>query len=112
VRPYENNEFDAWYYAVLATISAVTTPLFIFGSVWVVLRGTRALRRISAWVATFAFIFNVHWYVLFGSIRKDLRIGYFLWWLSFLLVALGLFALSRQTTDKASMPSAKSQVPD
>jgi len=112
VWPYENIEFEARYYAVLATISAVTTPLFIFSSVWVVLRGTRALRHVSAWVATIAFIFNVHWYVLFGSDRKNLRIGYFLWWLSFLLVALGLFALSRQTTDNTLTPSAKSQVLD
>jgi hypothetical protein len=111
VWPYENIEFEARYYAVLATISAVTTPLFIFGSVWVVLRGSHALRRASAWVATFAFILNAHWYVLFGSDRRDLRTGYFLWWWSFLLVGIGLFLLSRQTTESASMPSAKAQVP-
>jgi hypothetical protein len=98
--PYENTEFEAWYYAVLASISAVTTTLFIFGSVWVVLRGSRALWRVSAWVATVAFIVNSHWYVLFGSDRKDLRIGYFLWWFSFLFVGLGLFGLSTRRADK------------
>ena len=112
VWPYEGIHFDAWYYAILSTISAVTTPLFILGSVSVVLRATHLLCRASAWTATFAFIVNAHWYVDFGSDRKDLRIGYFLWWLSFLLVALGLFALSRQATDNASRPPAKPQVPD
>ena len=107
VWPIEDIHFEAWYYALLSATSAVTTLLFIFGSVWVVLHGSRALRRASAWTATFAFIFNAYWYVLFGSDRKDFRIGYFLWWLSFLLVAQGLFALSRQATDNTSTPSAK-----
>jgi len=91
VWPYEDFKTD---YPVLSTISAVTTPLFIFGSVWVVSRGSSTLRRASAWVVTFAFIVNAHWYVLYGSDRSDLRIGYFLWWLSFVLLALGLFDLA------------------
>lgn len=41
------------------------------------LRGTRVLRRASAWTATLAFIVNSHWYVLSGSDRKDFRVGYF-----------------------------------
>jgi hypothetical protein len=108
--PYRGLHTDSWYYAILSTISAVTTPLFILGSVLVVLCGTPVVRRASAWVATFAFVVNAHWYVLLGSEREDLRIGYFLWWLSFLLAALGLFALSRQTDrqrlDAVSPPSA------
>jgi hypothetical protein len=100
VWPYEGFTDDAWYYAVLSTISAVTTPLFIVGSVWAASQGSSALRRASAWVATSAFVIDAHWYVLFGSDRKDLRIGYFLWWFSFLFVALGLFDLSTQRADK------------
>lgn len=110
VWPYEGIQFDAWYFAVLSTISAVTTPLFIFGSPWVVLRGTRIVRRVSVWIATFAFIVNAYWFVFFGSDRKDLRIGYFLWWVSFLFVGLGLFALGRQRTEDSSEPSTKPQV--
>ena len=92
---------------VLSTISAVTTPLFILGSVWVVLRGTRALRRTSAWIATFAFVVNAQWYALFSLDRQGLRIGFFLWWFSFLLMALGLFKLSGETANHAPMPSPK-----
>ena len=85
---------------MLFTISTLTTLLFIPGSVWAVLGGSRA-RRASAWVATLSFVVNAHWYVLYGgSARQDLRIGFFLWWLSFLLVALGLFDLSRHEEGK------------
>ncbi|HXX45090.1 MAG TPA: hypothetical protein VEJ38_10190 [Candidatus Acidoferrales bacterium] len=87
---------DTWYDAVLSTISAATTVFFILGSVWVVWRGSRAVRRASAWIATAAFAVNAHWYVLAGSDQGDLRIDYFLWWLSFLSLGLGLFDLSRR----------------
>jgi hypothetical protein len=100
--PYENFKFDQWYNAVLSTISAATTLLFIFGSAGVVWHGSLRLRRVSAWIATSAFIINAHWYVLFGSDRKDLGIGYFPWWLSFLLFAFGLFDLSRRKADSTS----------
>ena len=99
VWPYQGFAFDEWYYAVLSTISAATTLLFIFGSVWVVSHGSRTLRRASAWIATSAFIIDAHWYVLFGSFRKALMIGYFIWWLSFLFLAIGLFDLSRKKAD-------------
>jgi hypothetical protein len=96
VWPQPDVTIDTWYKAVLFTISAVTTLLFIAGSVWAVWSGSRAVRQASPWIATFAFVVNAHWYVLYGSsARNDLRIGYFLWWLSFLLLALGLFGLSR-----------------
>jgi hypothetical protein len=101
VWPLPDVTIDKWYKAVLFSISAVTTLLFIPGSVWAVRSGSLALRRASAWVATCAFVVNAHWYVLYGaSARQDLRIGYFLWWLSFLLMALGLFDLSRREVGK------------
>ncbi len=85
--------FDAWYYAVLSTVSMITTLFFVLGSPWVVLRGTQPVRRGFAWAAAAAFIFNSHWIVIFGSERSELTIGYFLWWSSFLLLAIGLFNL-------------------
>lgn len=96
VWPYRDASFEHWYNAVLATISGATAPLFILGSVWVVWFGSRTVRRVSAWIAASAFVINAHWYVfvLFGPDPKDLKIGYFLWWFSFLLLAWGLFALS------------------
>jgi hypothetical protein len=84
-----------WYDAVLATLSVVTTLFFIV-SLWVVLRGSHSLRRACAWVAAAAFLFNAHWYVRLSpnSLVSDLGIGYFLWWWSFVLLAIGLFDLA------------------
>src|SRR5712672_2035497 len=60
VWPYEGFHIEEWYNPVLSTVSAVTTVLFILGSVWVVLRGSRTLQLASAWIAAFAFIVNAH----------------------------------------------------
>jgi hypothetical protein len=87
VWPFEGLKFAGWYYAVIGTVSAVTTLLFLFCSPWVVLRGSRSLWRASAWAAATASVVNALWFSL------DVRIGYFLWWLSFVLLAIGLFDL-------------------
>ncbi|HUN63361.1 MAG TPA: hypothetical protein VMU53_15290 [Candidatus Sulfotelmatobacter sp.] len=97
VWPYGDAQFEHWYNAVLATMSAVTAPLFIIGSVWAVWFGSRTVRRVSAWISAGAFVINAQWLVLvvgFGPNPNDLKIGYFLWWFSFLLLAWGLFVLS------------------
>jgi hypothetical protein len=88
------------YEAVLASLSVLTTLFFLVGSPWVVLRGTRSLRRVSARVAAAAFLFNAHWYI---RLRPDgwisgLGIGYFLWWLSFAVLAIGLFDLAGRSS--------------
>jgi hypothetical protein len=85
-----------WYQAVLFTVSALTTFLFLPGSVWAVRGGSKRVCLTFAWFAALAFVVNTHWYILAGSNRADLRIGYYLWWISFLLMALGLFGLSRR----------------
>ncbi len=95
---------SAGYYldALLAALSVFTTVFFIAVSPWVVLRGTRSLRRIAAWVAAAAFLFNTHWYIRLtpNGWISGLGIGYFLWWLSFPVLAVGLFDLVGQ--DKAA----------
>ena len=96
VWPYERFGIDGWYNVVLCTVSALTTLLFVLGSVWVVLFVSRPVRRVSAWIAASSFVLNAHWVVRFGSDRLDLRIGYFLWWFSFLLLSVGLFLLSHR----------------
>ncbi len=94
VWPYEVITIDPWYRAVLATMSAATMVLFVLGTWWVVVTRSRRIYRVSAWIATCAFVVNAHWLLPFHSERLDLRIGYFLWWGSFLLLAIGLFRLS------------------
>jgi hypothetical protein len=87
-------KIDPWYFVVLCTISAVTTILFVLGAGWIVAIRSRRLHRVSAWIAVCAFIINAHWVLWSGPDRFNLRVGYFLWWASFLLLAIGLFLLS------------------
>jgi len=91
----EDVQYEQPGYAVLGTLSVITTLLFVLCSPWVMARGSRLLRRCSAWVAAAAFIFNMHWLIIFGPQRSQLAIGYYLWLLSFFLLAIGLFASSR-----------------
>jgi hypothetical protein len=93
--PCEEVQFQTVHHEVLATLSVITTLFFVLCSPWVVLRGSRLLRRWSAWAAAAAFIFNTHWIITFGPQRSELAIGYYLWLLSFLLLAIGLFVSSR-----------------
>jgi len=55
-----------------------------------------------------AFLVNAHWYI-FGEIQSTvskLRIGYFFWWLSFGVLALGLFGIARQGDPDVMDPRA------
>ena len=97
VWPYEGFRFEPGYNAVLAAMSALTTAVFVLGSAWILALRSRNLHRLCAWIATCAFIVNAHWVLRFGGDRLNLRIGFFLWWTSFLLMAIGLFRLSRAT---------------
>ena len=93
---WHSGRTDPWYFVVLCTMSAVTTVLFVLGAGWVVAIRSRRLRRVSAWIAACAFIMNAHW-LLWFLLSPDpfkLRVGYFVWWASFLLLAKGLFVLS------------------
>ena len=92
VWPYGVFSVSSWdIWAVVVTVSAATTVLFVFGSVWAVLQGSCRVLRASAWIAAAAFIFNAFW--LFTDL--SLRIGYFLWWFSFIILALGLFTATK-----------------
>nr|HEV7952539.1 hypothetical protein [Candidatus Acidoferrales bacterium] len=98
VWPYISGTAYSAIGAVAAVLSAVTTILFVVvfigGSPWLVWRGSRSVRRISAWVAVGAFLLDAHWYFFYGMNQSGLMIGYFLWWFSFLVMALGLFDLA------------------
>jgi hypothetical protein len=101
--------FDRWCGAVLASASVVTTLLFIFGSPVVALRRSRTCLFASACVAAIAFVVNSHWCVFprcarlesGGSMQSVLGIGYFLWWLSFAVMATGFFDFARSTPRKS-----------
>jgi hypothetical protein len=98
------------YLALLAILSALTSVGFVVGSPWVVLGGSRSLQRWSAWTASVAFLFNAHWYIRLqpDNLISRLGLGYFLWWSSFAVLAIGLFWTAGQNraseTQTASHP--------
>ena len=91
IMPANFSDYGA-VYSLLAILSVLTSLLFVIGSPWVVLRGTRALKRFSAWAAAAAFAFNGHW----NGWDLGLGIGYFFWWSSFAVLAAGVFDLTGQ----------------
>lgn len=106
ILPCSDSGTRAWYFTALSATSAITTVLYILASPLIVRLGSRFTQRVSAWIAAAAFLVNAHWFILFGSDRWDLRIGYYLWWWSFALLAAGFFELARETEPTAL---AKSQ---
>jgi len=84
------------YEALLAILSVLTELCFVIGSPLALSRGTRPIQRWSAWAACAAFFFNAHWFVRLKPDRwvSSLGIGYFLWWSSFAVLAIGLFDLA------------------
>jgi hypothetical protein len=93
--------------AVAAVLSAVTTVLFVVGSAWILRRGSNSVRRASAWIAVGSFALDAHWYFFYGRGDLGLLIGYFLCWISFLVMAVGLFDLAgrRGGAEKAGIIS-------
>jgi len=90
---------ETWYAALLATLSALTNTLILL-AVWVALRPSGRRLRLLSWLAMAGFVVDAQWLLFFGPERKDLRIGYFLWWLSFLLLAIGATTAKGQSDQK------------
>jgi hypothetical protein len=93
------------FQGLLALMSALTSPLFS-ASAWIVFRPPRSRLNVVAWFALAAFALNSQWCFLLGSdLRKNLSAGYFLWWFSFLVLAAGLFDLSRHKPGESAAPA-------
>ena len=87
--PFEGDSASgSWYGLALAVTSGVTNIL-ILASVPIVFRGTPRQRWVLAWLCMLAVVVNAQWVI--DKDWSDLRAGYYLWWASFLVVALGLF---------------------
>jgi len=93
--PYESSELLPWPYVVVAASGALTNVLFV--AVFVDLATRRRLGRVPVVLAlAVAAGINLCWLVITGDGRTDLRIGYYLWVCSFLIligaaVSLGAF---------------------
>lgn len=84
VWPYADFTSDSGYRAVLTTASAATN-LVMLTVLFGIARGRQQWARRSAVAALASFLVNAQWVIYEG--RGDLRAGYYLWWISFLLIA-------------------------
>lgn len=87
--PYEQFRIDEWWLIGLSVSSALTNGLFVV--VAVLLLTNKASARALLWVAAAATLLNMHWVFTLGSERDGLEIGYFIWIVSFALLALAAY---------------------
>ncbi len=93
--PYEGSGWTgSWYGNVIISASALTNVVMLV-SVPIVLARSGRVRRVVAWAAIAAVVLNSYWFIADPD-RVELRIGYYLWWLSFLMLGVGLLRLARQ----------------
>ena len=93
VWPYENFGFQSWYSAALTTASGLTNALFVAAFLDVVWWRSASTRTIG-WVLIAATVLNLHWLARAGDDFVDLRVGYYVWLISFPLLAMAARARS------------------
>jgi putative oxidoreductase len=89
--PYNGPSASHWYGAVLSSSSALTN-LVLLASIPVALRSSSLMRTRLAWMGLGSGVINALWMLDGGTL---LRIGYYLWWASFIVLAAGLFRMGR-----------------
>lgn len=96
VWPYEGVKFQTWYWAALAVLSALSNVTML-SSPSVLAPRLRRFTLACGWAAVTGLVIDGHWFVLGlqNGDWTDLRVGYFLWWGSFLLLAISMFALRK-----------------
>lgn len=105
ILPDRGRPFEVSFRMLLLISSVLSTVLFVLASPWIVWRGSRRWLYSAAWIAVAGFIVNAQWYVIsLADKQSGLGIGYFLWWFSFAVLAVGLFDLARQSEPGVSTP--------
>jgi hypothetical protein len=92
VWPYEQFHIPAGRLVILSVASAATNLLFvaIAVAVWLGCVASRATQRLAVWIVGAAALVNLHWPLSLGSSAPDLRVGYYVWVLSFVLLLLAV----------------------
>ena len=87
--PYEGFRIEPGVLLVLSVASALTNGLFVALAAMLVLREGRA--KAVLWAAAGATLLNLHWPISMGDESRQLAAGYFIWVVSFALLALAAF---------------------
>lgn len=96
--PYD--DFSAgrnWQQSAVSFASGMTNILFVL-ALGALASARSAWLRASPWVLVAAAILNLYWFVMMGDDRRELRIGYYLWVMSFLLLAGAAHLRARSAT--------------
>jgi hypothetical protein len=90
VWPFEHFTVPTWQLIVLAVASAATNALFAGGAIAIAAGAVdrRSSRRALVVALLVAALVNLHWPVSMGEHRADLRVGYYVWVASFVLLAV------------------------
>lgn len=94
---WSSDESTRWYGVALAVTSAATNglvlvPLFA----WRARRNVRVM-RVLGWAFLASILVNAQW--LLWDDPSDLRIGYFVWWLSFAVIGVACLVRGRSSVD-------------
>jgi len=93
-------EWESPLWAALAVVSALTNVLFVTG-VAVALSRHRRVPRWLSWAVGGAVLVNTHWLIPDPRFRSWLRVGYYTWLTSFVLLALALHRMQRESHSAA-----------
>ncbi len=76
----------------LSVASAATNVVFVAAAIvaWVGLVATRLHRQLAVWVVAAATLLNLHWPLSMGDNASGLRLGYYVWIASFVLLLLAV----------------------
>ena len=95
VWPYEGDRSEFTYWGLLPVASGLTN-LVMVASLLMPSRRTRRQGLILAWASIVAVLLNAQW--VLDKDWTDLRVGYYLWWGSFLALGVGLLRAARAPT--------------
>jgi hypothetical protein len=99
--PYDGSgSWDPWYGAALVVASGLTNLLMV-GSLLIFFQRARPriLLIVFAWTTIGAAMVNAQW--VFDKDWTDLRLGYYLWWASFMLLSVGALRMARAQQGKS-----------
>jgi len=82
---YEGFDYEPGITRLICPLTALTN-LVMLASVLVVRWPARGVRRVLAGLLSVSFLIDAYW-LSTGDMRADLRIGFYLWWLSFAALA-------------------------
>lgn len=81
---------------IIWVLSALTNFLMIASPIILLSRFDK-LKHLLPWLLVLAVILNAQWLILSGMKFEEFRTGYYLWWTSFLLLAVASFYLNQRT---------------